>query len=97
MIVGAKGNKVIELQTYLTDFGYRHELAPEGIDGKFGPHTKNAVMAFQRDTNQVLANQKDDLLSVDGKLDRETWSELCEQYSMLKEMYMGLPTNNIPN
>jgi Putative peptidoglycan binding domain len=42
---GSKGNKVMELHTYLTDLGFGPELEPEKIDGKFGPHTKNAVVA----------------------------------------------------
>ena len=67
--VPAKGNKVIELQTYLTDLGYGDLLDPEKIDGKFGPHTKNSVMTYQRDFG----------LSVDGKVGPETWGSLCEQ------------------
>ena len=67
--VPARGNKVIELQTYLTDLGYGDLLDPEKIDGKFGPHTKNSVMTYQRDFG----------LSVDGKVGPETWGSLCEQ------------------
>jgi peptidoglycan hydrolase-like protein with peptidoglycan-binding domain len=84
LIVGAKGDKVIELQTYLTDLGYGDLLDPEGIDGKFGPHTKNSVMAYQKDFG----------LSVDGKVGPQTWGSLCEQVSMLPRTF---PTNNTPN
>ena len=72
---GSKGNKVVELQTYLIDLGFGPELEPEKIDGKFGPHTKNAVVAYQKDFS----------LSVDGKVGPETWSSLCEQVSLLHQ------------
>jgi hypothetical protein len=42
-------DKVIELQTYLTDLGFGDKVEPEGIDGKFGLHNKNAVMEYQKD------------------------------------------------
>ena len=73
MKVGAKGDKVIELQTYLTDLGFGPELDPEKIDGKFGPHTKNSVMTYQQDFGLV----------VDGKVGPQTWGSLCEQISLL--------------
>ena len=44
----SKGNKVVELQIYLIDLGFGPELEPEKIDGKFGPHTKNAVVSSKR-------------------------------------------------
>ena len=71
--VGTKGEKVIELQTYLTDLGYGDLLEPEKIDGKFGPHTKNSVMTYQKDFG----------LSVDGIVGPQTWGSLCEQVSLL--------------
>ena len=58
LIVGSKGEKVKELQTYLTDLGYGEALKPEGIDGKFGPHTKNSVMQFQKESNGGIAWQR---------------------------------------
>ena len=72
---GSKNEKVIELQTYLTDLGYGDLLEPEKIDGKFGPHTKNSVMAYQKDFG----------LTVDGNgiVGPQTWSSLCEQISSL--------------
>ncbi len=39
---GASGKAVTALQTKLAEFGYY-----EGVDGKFGPKTTSAVMAFQ--------------------------------------------------
>ena len=78
--------KVIELQTYLTDLGYGDLLEPEKIDGKFGPHTKNSVMAYQKDFG----------LSDDGKgiVGPQTWRSLCEQISLLPKTF---PTNKIPS
>ena len=57
----------------MTDLGYGDLLDPEKIDGKFGPHTKNSVMAYQKDFG----------LSVDGKVGPQTWGSLCEQISLL--------------
>jgi peptidoglycan hydrolase-like protein with peptidoglycan-binding domain len=73
--VGSESDKVIELQTYLTDLGYGDLLEPEKIDGKFGPHTKNSVMAYQKDFG----------LSIDenGIVGPQTWGSLCEQISLL--------------
>ena len=58
----SQGDKVIELQTYLTDLGFGDKLEQEGIDGKFGRHTKNAIMEYQ----------KDNYLSVDGIVGPQT-------------------------
>ena len=71
--INTKGDKVIELQTYLTDLGYGDLLGTGKIDGKFGLNTKNSVMAYQKDFD----------LSVDGNVDAKTWSSLCEQISFL--------------
>ncbi len=43
---GNAGEKVRQLQTKLAKIGYLNE---SGIDGRFGPSTQNAVMAFQTD------------------------------------------------
>ena len=77
--------KVIELQTYLTDLGYGDLLEPEKIDGKFGPHTKNAVMAYQQDKG--LSNDEK------GIVGPQTWLSLCDQISMLPTT---IPANNTP-
>lgn len=41
---GATGNEVRELQRALKEKGFD----PQGTDGKFGPNTRKAVVAFQR-------------------------------------------------
>jgi putative chitinase len=41
---GSKGKAVTELQTKLKQLGFD----PKGVDGKFGPGTKAAVIAFQK-------------------------------------------------
>jgi peptidoglycan hydrolase-like protein with peptidoglycan-binding domain len=77
--------KVIQLQTYLTDLGYGDLLEPEKIDGKFGLHTKNAVMAYQKDFG--LSNDEK------GIVGPQTWLSLCDQISLLPKTF---PTNNTP-
>ena len=75
MIVGSKGEKVTELQTYLTDLGYGEALKPEGIDGKFGPHTKNSVMHYQKERMVELLGKG--IEEMDGKVGPKTWNSLC--------------------
>ena len=58
---GAKGNSVIVLQKLLNKAGY--ELKE---DGRFGPKTLEAVMAYQAEHGLV----------VDGKVGPKTWTEL---------------------
>jgi peptidoglycan hydrolase-like protein with peptidoglycan-binding domain len=73
--VGSKGDKVIELQTYLTDLGYGGRLQPEAIDGKFGPHTKDAVMQYQEERMYSGAPMNDK--RIDGIVGPKTWEHLC--------------------
>ena len=68
----------------MTDLGYGDLLNPEKIDGKFGPHTKNSVIAYQKDFS----------LADDGKVGPQTWSSLCEQISLLP---ITLSTNKSPS
>lgn len=74
--VGSKGDKVIELQTYLTDLGYGAALQPEGIDGKFGPHTKNSVMQYQQERMLPSAELPGDK-RIDGIVGPKTWNSIC--------------------
>lgn len=58
----AQGSPVRELQQALADAGYD----PGPIDGDFGPRTRAAVVAFQRDRG----------LEVDGVVGPQTWGAL---------------------
>lgn len=59
-VCGSKGNDVKELQKELQRRGYN--IGKDGIDGKFGNDTRNAVIKFQ----------KDNRLSTDGKVGKNT-------------------------
>lgn len=56
----------MDIQTRLAALGYF--LGREGADGVFGPHTEQAVRAFQQQR----------LLYADGIVDENTWTELVE-------------------
>ena len=43
---GHRGKQVVDIQTRLAALGYF--LGGEGADGFFGPHTENAIRAFQQ-------------------------------------------------
>lgn len=58
---GSKGANVRTMQQRLSDLGYSL-----GVDGNFGPGTRNAVIAFQRDKN----------LGSDGAVGPATWAAL---------------------
>jgi len=57
---------VVDIQTRLAALGYF--LGREGADGLFGPHTENAIRAFQQRR----------LLVSDGVVEDNTWTELVE-------------------
>ena len=61
---GSSGEYVTLAQTLLIQRGY--DLAPYGADGKFGAKTETAVKAFQRDNG----------LTADGIIGRNTWAAL---------------------
>lgn len=63
---GHRGKQVVDIQTRLAALGYF--LGREGADGLFGPHTENAIRAFQQTR----------LLYADGVVDDNTWTELVE-------------------
>ena len=69
---GASGEYVTLLQTMLIQRGY--SCGAKGADGKFGNATLEAVKQFQKDNN----------LSVDGVVGRNTWTALEEGQ---KELY----------
>jgi N-acetylmuramoyl-L-alanine amidase len=63
---GDIGKRVVDIQTRLAALGYF--LGREGADGFFGPHTENAIRAFQQGR----------LLFSDGVVEDNTWTELVE-------------------
>jgi N-acetylmuramoyl-L-alanine amidase len=63
---GNTGKQVVDIQTRLGALGYF--LGKEGADGFFGPHTENAIRAFQQQR----------LLYADGIVEDNTWTELVE-------------------
>ena len=67
--LSTKGDKVIELKTYLSDLGYGDLMGTEKNDGEFGPNTENTVMTYQQDF----------ALPSNGVVESQTWSSLCEQ------------------
>lgn len=68
---GSSGSAVRTLQTYLNAVGQVNTVIPQiTVDGKFGPATERAVIAFQ----QLYG------LTADGIVGPKTWSELCSAY-----------------
>jgi len=63
---GDRGKQVVDIQTRLAALDYF--LGQEGADGLFGPHTENAIRAFQQQR----------LLLADGVVEDNTWTELVE-------------------
>ncbi len=63
---GHRGKQVVDIQMRLAALG--HFLGGEGADGFFGPHTENAIRAFQQAR----------LLDADGVVGENTWTELVE-------------------
>ena len=59
---GSSGPDVTNLQQSLKNIGFD----PNGLDGHFGPGTKNAVIAFQKNKN----------LGTDGVVGPGTWAAL---------------------
>ncbi|ADI05341.1 putative serine-threonine protein kinase [Streptomyces bingchenggensis BCW-1] len=61
---GSRGAAVRQVQCILK--ARKYDIGPHGIDGQFGPDTKAAVIAFQRDHN----------LHRDGQVGEDTWPAL---------------------
>jgi Putative peptidoglycan binding domain len=72
--------KVVALQTYLKDLGFHQLLEPEGVDGKFGPHTQKAVIEFQKYMNLSPDGIR---LTPDGVVGPQTWQALCSEINKL--------------
>ena len=79
--VGSTGDVVRHLQTILTEGapGY-WGVTPQGIDGDFGPHTRDSVEAFQRWAN----------VGIDGIVGDQTWTVLMGAAGATLESLVGL-------
>ena len=71
--IGSSGPEVEALQEMLKAEGY--DLGTAGIDGKFGPKTKAAVEAYQRD-KAAEAEDPEKALAVDGIVGAQTRAAL---------------------
>uniref|UniRef100_A0A6M3ILC5 Putative peptidoglycan binding protein n=1 Tax=viral metagenome TaxID=1070528 RepID=A0A6M3ILC5_9ZZZZ len=58
--IGDHGPTVLRWQTALIARGYGPELGPAGDDGFFGPRTRDATRAYQRDRGLVMSGEADD-------------------------------------
>ncbi|MBI4814303.1 MAG: peptidoglycan-binding protein [Methanobacterium sp.] len=69
--LGATGDKVKELQQWLTDYGYYSG----DVDGVFGADTEKAVKAFQEESGLIV----DGVVGNDTKKAMENWDKYLEQ------------------
>lgn len=63
---GCLGGAVRRLQGWLSALGY--DIGPHGADGRFGPDTRAALLAFQRENGLVA----------DGVAGKRTWAALAK-------------------
>ena len=77
---GSTGDVVHHLQTILTEGAGEWGVSPQGIDGRFGPHTRSSVVAFQH-WGHVTAN---------GIVDDQTWTVLMGAAGATLESLVGL-------
>ena len=78
---GSTGPVVSSLQTLLTNGAPGQWItAPQGIDGDFGPHTKAAVVAFQKWAG----------VAQDGIVGDQTWAVSLHAASATLETAVGL-------
>jgi N-acetylmuramoyl-L-alanine amidase len=69
--LGASGDKVKELQQWLTDYGYYSG----DVDGVFGADTEKAVKAFQEESGLIV----DGVVGKDTKKAMESWDKYLAQ------------------
>jgi peptidoglycan hydrolase-like protein with peptidoglycan-binding domain len=78
---GSSGDVVRSLQTVLTNGASgQWNTSPQGVDGKFGPHTRASVEAFQSWGG----------VTVDGVVGDETWSVSLHAAGSTLESAVGL-------
>jgi peptidoglycan hydrolase-like protein with peptidoglycan-binding domain len=79
--LGAHGEVVTDLQTVLTNGAPgQWNTGPGGIDGDFGPHTRQSVEAFQHWGN----------VAADGIVGDQTWAVSLHALSATLETQVGL-------
>ncbi|WP_315081451.1 peptidoglycan-binding protein [uncultured Clostridium sp.] len=71
---GSRGEKVREIQTYLSVISRSYNIPSINADGIFGDMTRNAVLSFQRLFG----------LAQDGIVGLNTWNKIYEIYRSLK-------------
>ena len=69
--LGAVGDKVKELQQWLTDYGYYSG----NVDGEFGADTEKAVKAFQEEAGLIV----DGVVGKDTKKAMENWDKIVAE------------------
>lgn len=71
---GSRGEYVTMIQQWLSKISTKYASIPKvDVDGIFGPKTKNAVIAFQKQFS----------LSADGLVGNKTWDKLYSVYSTI--------------
>ena len=85
---GDKGPAVIKAQELLRKWGY--SLGSYGVDGDFGPATEKAVKAFQKDNG----------LTQDGVIGKNTWEKLTRdepRYTVIVKHIPKARVNELQN
>ncbi|WP_195954576.1 peptidoglycan-binding domain-containing protein [Clostridium tertium] len=80
---GARGEKVRELQGYLSEISKSYNIPNVSVDGIFGNGTKDAIIKFQRLFG----------LSTDGIVGLATWNKVFEVYKNIDNSNPGVPDN----
>lgn len=80
---GARGEKVRELQGYLSEISKSYNIPNVSVDGIFGNGTKDAIIKFQRLFG----------LSTDGIVGLATWNKVFEVYKNIENSNSGVPDN----
>lgn len=72
--LGSSGANVVKMQRYLNYIGNTYSSVPRvSVDGIFGPSTRSAVLAFQRQFG----------LTADGIIGPATWNRIVQVYNSL--------------
>lgn len=76
LMQGARGASVLALQEYLNEISLVYtEISPVSPTGNFGPNTRAAVLAFQREFG----------LPETGTVDRVTWNRITQTFVTVRE------------